>query len=36
VRWRGFIWLFQNFAEQYALAYEQVIWDRYLEEFGLY
>ena len=26
----------ESYAEQYALAYEKVIWDRYLQEFGLY
>ena len=26
----------EDFAERYALDYEQVIWDRYLQEFGLY
>lgn len=26
----------EDFAERYALDYEQVIWDRYLHEFGLY
>jgi hypothetical protein len=26
----------ETYAEQYALAYERIVWDRYVEEFGMF